>query len=128
VLLLLDDADRIRGKLTLAFLDMQHKVQKDPQISREDFEAALVEFAVIRRDAIKASASKRLELRKYINEKEWKKLFPKPKKKKGDEKAPESQTTETAPVSTDDAPQQPNGSASAAETSTEVPEKPESEE
>jgi hypothetical protein len=87
-----------------------------------------VEFAVIRKDAIKASANTRLEMRNYINEKEWKKLFPKPKKKKGDENTPESETTETAPVSTDDAPQQPNGSASAAETSTEVAEKPESEE
>jgi hypothetical protein len=128
VLLLLDDADRIREKLTLAFLDLQHKVRKDPQISRGDFEAVLVEFAVIRKDAIKASANTRLEMRNYINEKEWKKLFPKPKKKKGDENTPESGDTETAPEGADDAPESPGESASEAETSTEVAEKPESEE
>jgi hypothetical protein len=115
VMLLVGDIDRTRGQLTLAFFDMQKKIRKDPHIPRADLEALIAEFVVVRVDAMKALANARFEMRQHITEKEWKKLFPPPKKKmdkdkaaeETSEEAAEQATAETAPASADEAVEQP---------------------
>jgi hypothetical protein len=89
-------------------------------------EALIAEFVVVRVDAMKAMANARFEMRQHITEKEWKKLFPPPKKKKGKdqaaletgEEATEPTAEEAAPTNADEADEQPG----------EGPEQPESEE
>jgi hypothetical protein len=117
VLILVDDVDRIRGKLTLAFLDMQHKMQKNPTMSREEIEAIFKDFEGLRMDALREMATARLAMREHVNEEEWKKIFPEKKKKEDADEAP-GETGE----------EEPGGEVPEAEESSNVLEKPEREE
>jgi Spy/CpxP family protein refolding chaperone len=128
VMILVDDVDRARAKLTVAWLDMQHRLQKNPTMSREEVEAEVKTFEGLRVAALQEMAKSRLAMRKYITAEEWKKLFPEPKKKKGDDKAAEPEDTKTEPESADNATDQPGESAPETKESAGDPEKPESEE
>jgi hypothetical protein len=95
VFLLLDDVYRLQGRLALAFLEMQNRLRKNTNISDEDIEAEFADFAEARVYALREMATTRLEMRNYITEKEWKALFPEPKKKKDDKAATPSQNPES---------------------------------
>jgi hypothetical protein len=128
VLILVDDVDRYRAQMTLAWLNMQQKMQKNINLSREEVQAEVDIFEEARVAALQNMAKARLAMREYVTAEEWKKLFPEPKKKKDDEKAGDSEDKETASEDADDAPEQPAESAAEAAPSTDVAEKPESEE
>jgi hypothetical protein len=134
VFLLVDDAHRIRGRLTLAFLEMQNRLQNNPAVSQQDIEAEFADFAEARVYALREMARMRLEMRKHITEKEWKDLFPEKKKKEDADKtaeatvdkAPESEDAKTEPEGADEASEQPGGDAAETKASNSIPEKPES--
>jgi hypothetical protein len=129
VLILVDDVDRHRAQMTLAWLNMQQKMQKNPNLSREEVQAEVKKFEEARMAALQNMAKARMAMREYVTAEEWKKLFPEPKKKKKDDKkAGDSEDKETASEDADDAPEQPAESTAEAAPSTEVAEKPESEE
>ncbi len=84
VLMLLDDIDRAREEAALVFLDLQRKVQNNPAISREDYDAVLQELALSRANVLRKIASARMTMRTYVTKAEWQTLFTKEKKKKED--------------------------------------------
>ncbi|MCP4197944.1 MAG: hypothetical protein GY762_12415 [Proteobacteria bacterium] len=127
VMILVDDVDRYRAQLTLAWLNMSHNMQKNPNLSREEVQVEVDKFEEARVESLQNMAKARLAMREYVTAEEWKKLFPEPKKKKKDDEKSEKTEDSAEPESGDD-PQQPEESAPEAEASADAPEKTESEE
>lgn len=97
VLILVDDVDRLRSKVTLAWLDMQNQTQKNPSMTREEVEAELEKFEELRLNALTDMAKARLAMRKYITVEEWTKLFA--EKKKKEKEAAEKEAKERSKAS-----------------------------
>ncbi len=130
VLILVDDVDRHRAQMTLGWLEMQNAMQKNPTMSREEVEAEVAKFEQLRLEALRNMAKSRVAMRQFITEKEWKQLFPPPKKKTEDKKedGETEEEAETAPEGDKEESEQPDENAAEAEAATTAPEKPESEE
>jgi hypothetical protein len=127
VFILVDDVDRYRAQMTLAWLNMQRNMHKNPNMSREEVQAEVKKFEEARVESLQNMAKARLAMREHVTAEEWKKLFPEPKKKKKDDEKSEKTEDGAEPESGDD-PQQPEESAPEAEASADAPEKTESEE
>lgn len=97
VLILIDDVDRYRSQMTLAWLEMSHTLQKNPTMTRDEVEAEVAKFEEIRLEALRNMAKARVAMRQYVTEEEWKALFPPPKKKKDDGKKGDDAEPEATP-------------------------------
>jgi hypothetical protein len=75
VLILLNDTDRVREEMILSFLKTQHRIQKDPDMPRAEYEELIRTFDNARSKALRKIASARMTLRTHLSKSEWQILF-----------------------------------------------------
>jgi len=85
VLLLIRDNGITLKELFVEYVELQKKVRNNPEIAENELRKMLKEFSGKRKKTLLNVSRNRLEMRKYITEKEWNKIV-KVKKSKNDKK------------------------------------------
>ena len=91
-------------KFNAAFLEHRDILGNNPGLPREEADKAAAEYAKERIEFIRDIAKLRLEMRKYVNEAQWKTIFVDPEKEKADAATKEAEgavegSAEETPVS-----------------------------
>ena len=101
---LIDETNRTMTKFNAAFLEHRDILGNNPGLPREAADNAMAEYAKVRIEFIRDIAKLRLEMRKYVNEAQWKAIFVDPEKEKAEAAVKEAEelsegSAEETPVS-----------------------------